>query len=1048
MTPRSDFGMTAIGAATCFFLAAACSQEVPQAFSPQLDRPVDVAFGCLSTEGDAGVRAVPLSQCRGSGSADAGVDAGAPAPHVAFVVESARGTVSVASLSSAAILDSDTLIPGVNGIPVGLHPVGIATSSNGCFAVTANWGSCDLGVVDVLAAVQKRPSAVRRAEIRTPRGRLAARPAAIVAWRDPAADDASSCDAGAGVLYVAFPRCRLVAAVQDGEVVAGIRFSPTGASVVPPSDVACEIECAELGEGAATSAPGAKGALEPSVLALSADGSRLFVAGGNRPDIQVVPLASGLPSGDSLPSPLSLEGAVGIRRLAVSPEIEMGNGGEGGTFQFLYAVGRDAAVHVADVRPGTSPAECETQADPRSLRAVRDVATLACVPIRDVRYPRRADARGPGVRLPDGATPLDVAFFTASEELSTDGNEGYEARALKGTFGLISAQHPRRGGIVYYVNIDDENYSDVENAAFKGDTDIVLATPHALRDGLNRPLFNPSCSAAEPPSTTKVDPVRLAGNKVNREFPEEQQGEIARRPWLVFGDATTTPQASRLLPLLHRVKCPDQENVTWSLGGNAPHEVREDAFPDIARVLDYDFDDPRMARPNERWTVRWQGAFAVGVGAEVRPEGETMTFKDPSGPFCEQGIEENDIVELVGCDADTDCAVGEICQVFPGAPDGVNGRLCLPKARANELSITCKELLTTVRRYTAVEVKQDEMVLVPRPVAPGWSPLPECVDDTQCSDIYLGEKKALETADGRGLVLPEYSWGCLADATFGGKRKCVMTCNATSECAPSTACVQGRCVLGPIPPSECLSSVQRYAVRSGDAFTVLSSELGYLHRREVDPATRQCVTDATRRPYLVGRFRKDEPECSPGLDEPNPCRLDFEEPYVITETVDGVPGTKVLTRRSHGVRLRTPGVTFDIADVVIPFVDENGAPKFPGFTYSPAPSDYPFLFQVRTENAPEGVQVRNEQLSIFRIPDYALDLSITGGLVPMSVPAAISEGTTSSSGPTMAIPTRLAAAPDGTTWTVDTGDLRIDGDRISGQLVRLPIVGTQALIIR
>src|SRR5262249_57147274 len=137
-----------------------------------LDRPNDISFGCAAnqTQADNAIItvALPASACAGIAVApDAGTaplpDAGAltAAFPLAFVIEATRGDLSVGNLSgTGSFVDSDVFAPGLNGIPVGRLPVGVVTNANGCHAVVANSGSCDLAMVHVAHALLAHPNAI------------------------------------------------------------------------------------------------------------------------------------------------------------------------------------------------------------------------------------------------------------------------------------------------------------------------------------------------------------------------------------------------------------------------------------------------------------------------------------------------------------------------------------------------------------------------------------------------------------------------------------------------------------------------------------------------------------------------------------------------------------------------------------------------------------------------------------------------------------------------------------------------------------------------
>ena len=255
------------------------------------------------------------------------------------------------------------------------------------------------------------------------------------------------------------------------------------------------------------------------------------------------------------------------------------------------------------------------------------------------------------------------------------------------------------------------------------------------------------------------------------------------------------------------------------------------------------------------------------------------------------------------------------------------------------------------------------------------TPVGGCADDSQCAELHEAEVAAKEAARAPGAgPLPRFRFQCQSDS-IASEKTCVMSCRQTDDsCQEGSLCVAGRCVLGPIPPPECVAPLQRFEVTATDAFTVVGAKTGYLHRRVVDEISGACTDDPTQSPLTVGRFHRDEPVCdSDGLldQTPNPCSLTLDEPI----------GTSInpASRTSHGIRFRSEGITFELADVLIPAPGGSAL-------YSPVPAGYRFL------------------------------LFVAGGFLPRE--------TSRRSGTSLqaAVPDRIRPAPDGTLWIVDTGD--------------------------
>src|SRR5262249_24722517 len=133
------------------------------------------------------------------------------------------------------LVDSDPFAPGENPLPVGPLPVGVVTAADGCFAATANAGSCDVSLINILNADLARPNALSRLALTTTAGPPLAKPAAILGPPSIAAGEQNLTDPGhcrqaAGPIYVAYPECSPVARIDigTGSVLDGIQFHDGG----------------------------------------------------------------------------------------------------------------------------------------------------------------------------------------------------------------------------------------------------------------------------------------------------------------------------------------------------------------------------------------------------------------------------------------------------------------------------------------------------------------------------------------------------------------------------------------------------------------------------------------------------------------------------------------------------------------------------------------------------------------------------------------------------------------------------------------------------
>jgi hypothetical protein len=758
------------------------------------------------------------------------------------------------------------------------------------------------------------------------------------------------------------------------EVVGG-GTSGGDAGVAKASDVPLVADAGVAGaaDGGAGGPPGVQTEASPVAIDIESDGSRLYVGAFDSPNLVVVDLDKD--SGRAVRvSSLQLEGAGGITQVAATGDTVMGKGGAGGTHRFVYAIAQDQAIHVADVTQSSAPIECDTQLDRRFLHGETNVPLMSCFPVgRAANPPRRADARGPGIRLPDGVLPRDIRFLHGTMKVDlTDSdvtNDLVDPTVLYGTFAVVAAVGPIQTvstgrGIAYFINVDDGNYPDVESdTELVMKPDIALALPHTLRDAVGgRDLNSVMC----------VEPSGLADNA------GPIRGAPGDRSTAFLYNDTTTNSTSALAPSLHRVFC-DPGTMTapaWSLSAIAPDNVRRVAFPDLERS------GVRLVNAggsvDEQILISWEGPLTAPGQSPIKTDGrmevapDHMTVRAPGSLLCSLGPQVGDFVMLDGCIDDTECGLDERCAIHPDAPAGTTG-LCVAANRVTDLTGACRDVLIANRRYTAAEVGDDHIVVVPRPALLYATPINGCTDSAQCEAI---EDQLLSASDTPTLKLPRHTYTCAVEPTMGGPARCITTCSSDLQCSVGTVCDggSGRCVYGVIPPPDCLAQLQRYEVHAGDAFNVLSSNGEFRSRTIVDPASHLCVQDQSLSPLLVDRFHRIEPECTEDPTSPaavttvapNPCLLkDLPEPVA--------SNGGYTTRSAYAMRVRSVGVTLDITDVAVPLAGQ------PDVLYSP-------------------------------IVNYSLPIAIKAGFTPYATSLV------------SALPTRIRVQPGGTLWFVDSGD--------------------------
>ncbi len=1004
-----------------FVALAACgttTDNLPSVLD--LNRPIDVSFACygslrLTGGGRAGTvadpvnlgTAVSLDDCDGFSmagdsttsepivtipvpvgqedltAADCPTDGSTcnkvkPAvSYYAFILQSAPGTVAVAHMNAVppdkitaadlGLVDVDKQTPGPNGITIGDLPVGIRPDRSGCFQLTANAGTCDLSTLDVNSAIDAindtapAIASANRGEVTNGAGPpVRARPAALVAEPTSAPVGVACPSAPSGMLYVAYPDCHIVAAIDSatGQIQSAVQFDAAGvATVIPGSAVSCPAQC---GAGDPI-APGTR----PISVDLTYDARvgtrRLAIGAENSNRVTVVDLdAAYLPTSTVLQ--ITLEGAIGVTRVALSPQIGMGGGGgplpqgsddglsdggaTAGQFQFVYAVATDGTVRVADVLD--EKVECDTEIDARYLIGVTDSHYLSCMPVGDPRNkPRRAGAVGPGIQFIGQTRALAVTFFhmlgTPTEDLKPS------PLLLYGYFAMVSTTN----GAVYVINVDDDNYydSDPNDPTAPLAQWVALALPHQIRDHLpgreqldETSVINPDTMKSEekpicygagpaPDSTTSTN--NFDGPRIySPNTPDKSVGQTIQTGQIPVSKAAA-------LPSIHQVMCVGYDAPAGipvsEMWFGAPSDVRKATFPDL-----------RAINNDETWSLTWEGALSADNiqefinGPVIRSgqaivDGTGMRVAEGTHPYCGMGVEPHDEVILRGCDptATGQCGLDEICYVHPEGGIGS----CLPTDQAEGLSGACRDFLVSLRNYAVTSVRSDELRLIGRRHVLRTTPITGCTSTDQCATLETVANRLPDVAEPGvdDAKLPPHTWSCEADPSRPGPNQCVMTCGTSADCdlidanghhtLSGAVCDGGRCVEGVIPPLECLPGEQRYQVLADRAFTVIGSRTGYVHPIIADP-TGVCVRDPNANPLQIGRIPLTAPPClGNGLTDlsPNPCSLTVQQTEYEPNYKAGsdkceldTPATKIVTRDAAAIRFRNAAMTYELVDPTYP----------------------------------------------------------------------------------------------------------------------------------
>ncbi|HTJ46493.1 MAG TPA: hypothetical protein VL463_30515 [Kofleriaceae bacterium] len=980
-----------------------------------LDRPIDVAFACFgslritgggrmgTTADPFATTATPIEACNDYALAAAGVvdpndsnnnqpidktkyplgqedlpNPGQPSTatlnYYALILQSVSGTVAVATwqplppvkmiAGTVQVMDVDPLQPGASGISIGDLPVGIVTDRNGCFAVTANAGTCDLSTLDITSALDTPPNPiVDRLDVTNGNGDvILAKPAAIAGEPTSGVIGIECQKTPAGILYVAYPGCHRVAAIDaaTGKIQSSIVFDAAGTATIDPDpNFTCPAECGAGGAVVAGTRPSSLDLVDDlrTYLQKPAPTRRLAIGADNSNKVTVVDLDE-----QHLPTAITqipLEGAIGLTDVALSPQIRMGgtagdieddftlsdaNGGPlGGQFQFVYAVATDGTVRVADTI--NVKHECDTQIDPRTLTGFTanpgDIAYLSCIPDND--KPRRAGAKGPGIQLVGDARPTAVTIVHAvPTSLMTPANPS----AFMGYFATITATN----GGVFVVNVDDDNYADVYDPTQPLSTWLPLVLPHQLRDRIKNRDTKAEEVIPEGDHSTTV-PVCNVSESVGGAGPDVTSlDSLTDGPhlWPIAGQEVAVALGNAAIDLSRRQELPTIRQVLCT-GMDATKPVSELAFAAPLANRLASFPDLRAMHVDEQWILAWEGPLSNDSSTEhidgqvdrigqVIVDGTGMRVVEGGKPFCEMGVEPFDEVILKGCDPNAGgvCGYGNTCFVHPDSPTGVGS--CMPANDVGVLSDPCREFLISQRHYAATTATSGELRLIPRRHVLHSTPITGCASADQCTTLEQHERQLNDEPPANGAALPDpssephHAWACEADPSRPGPNQCIMQCTKDEDCgdlddagksvASGAVCDAGRCVEGVIPPLQCVETLQRYEVHASQAFVMIGSRSGYLHPIIAD-ANGTCVKDPNASPTLVGRIPLTAPACTTGA---NPCSLtidqtETEPAYAPTtdkpcELAD--PPSQIVTRQAPAIRFSNPTMTFELVDPIYP----------------------------------------------------------------------------------------------------------------------------------
>ena len=128
-------------------VAGCQSRRTQQLPNRVLDRPLDAALACVRL-----IDGVPTPQSLDQCSDAVAESVCGDIRLIGFVANSERNDIAMFSRCEGAVIDMDVAAPGSQLISAGEVPSSMTVTTGvqaGCFAVSANLGSCDLSVLDV-----------------------------------------------------------------------------------------------------------------------------------------------------------------------------------------------------------------------------------------------------------------------------------------------------------------------------------------------------------------------------------------------------------------------------------------------------------------------------------------------------------------------------------------------------------------------------------------------------------------------------------------------------------------------------------------------------------------------------------------------------------------------------------------------------------------------------------------------------------------------------------------------------------------------------------
>jgi hypothetical protein len=927
-------------------LGAACQAQPPVIAVRNLERPSDMGFLCVAVT-DGKLTGRPMTYChpRPTITSDPvpALGVGRPFGTFGLIPNTARGELAVADMDPVlnVLVDLDRTQPGYNMVPLGVQPEVIAVSQDGCRAVTANHGSCDLALVDPqrmlapyfgVASTTGEGDVVTRVSVKTSSGVLDAAPAEIAFLPQPLSDLQSQISnkivcSDKGVAdngpyeprpwraVVTFPGCDLVAMVElpSGKILSSVYIRPEGA-VDAGTNPVCPSECgaasarqadaggpvADAGAGSGDGGAAASGRLLVGALAVRPDGRRLYVGATNAPFLTALDVDPPVPSS--------------VAETPVPATEVPGTGGlpgqTGSVSRFGLFVPADGGRIPLHENPG-GVTRLRLSVDPYTV--VEGNRTMgAFVGSRGeflYAFARDGSMRllsvaggGLGGKEQECEANADPLFVTTQSDCyPLEGPNKAPRRPLVQGPGIhlpwvlspdLPPPIPR-----------DISFASVNSAT--GGASPAITAPDIPFNG----AFGYVLTSTNAVYLLNVQPSTQTPEVLNHTFVNSFRGDLNEYPPF-FSNAPLRDFTVTEIPL------PVQ--VTPPMAARGP---RLEGFPDLdnsGNLVTFwaGFPDPAANR-QQVWQLFWEGtlpgmARVTGTVKAPATAGSAGSIVDVGADYCAGGVLPDDILLLPGCNVDADCVLvpplnpqnppppANLCrQALPGTPG-----LCFPAAVANDESLLahCNQMMGSRRRYSVSRAGAGELQLA---LKPDEIPLPSitpCAEDT--TDPLTGKLLAMGNCR-----LPGFR--CMSIRP-GEPARCLNPCNAAdaSSCRAGMVCENvpeagaPLCVEGPPIDEACWPAQASYRVQVHQAFLIS----GPAHPRP--PVTHlengQCVQDTARHRLLVNRIPLSAPACQglPAIPPPPDANLpdlagqqmrfnNFTKQLVTTKTVlpAGPPGT-------------------------------------------------------------------------------------------------------------------------------------------------------------